>query len=459
MKFLACSKLSSHRYKTPEGYLVCVDSVLSRTGDQEYTRDDLFKDGSNKRISVGRSAEEVFSDKALASFENKPLTIEHPNEDVNPENYNKYSVGFVRDVKRGKDNNEDVMLATIVVTDAEAIDLIESGKLKELSCGYDCDIEDEEHPQQRNIRGNHVALCEHGRAGIARIVDSIKEDKKNMIKDVKAIHENIREQIIYVMQSDVDKNLYFYIGNKYAMKEGDYTYQQYDMEGMTPEALRDDLKKNGWHQVSKGPAPFIDSTAYNNAEDSCDKTKANDAKKLPSNIKKDLNRIFRAKSTYLKNKDYDVSEFVDEIERIFRIDSTPIKIIREKINGWNKTGDGMLRKDYTFSIDGYDDRFLVSLYANPDTWETTELNCYFLDSCAKNNDETKKKYLVHYIDQKTDRSVKIVIEADSVEDARKKITQNYEPYRIINIRAVDSIKDSLNATRVIRVIKSIKRVK
>ena len=175
MKFLVCSRLSEHRYKTPEGYLVCVDSILSRTGKQTYSRDELFKDGRSDEVEVERSAEEVFSEKTLASFENKPLTIEHPEEDVTPANHNKYSVGFIRDVKRGKDGSEDVMLGTIVVTDAEAIELIETGKLKELSCGYDCDIEDEDNPQQRNIRGNHVALCEHGRAGIARIVDSVKD--------------------------------------------------------------------------------------------------------------------------------------------------------------------------------------------------------------------------------------------------------------------------------------------
>ena len=175
MKFLVCSRLSEHRYKTPEGYLVCVDSILSRTGKQTYSRDELFKDGRTDEVEVERSAEEVFSEKTLASFENKPLTIEHPEEDVTPANHNKYAVGFIRDVKRGKDGSEDVMLGTIVVTDAEAIELIETGKLKELSCGYDCDIEDEDNPQQRNIRGNHVALCEHGRAGIARIVDSVKD--------------------------------------------------------------------------------------------------------------------------------------------------------------------------------------------------------------------------------------------------------------------------------------------
>jgi hypothetical protein len=66
------------------------------------------------------------------------------------------------------------MLADIIVNDAEAINLIESGEMVELSCGYDCDITTGDNPEQINIRGNHVALCEQGRAGIARIQDSWK---------------------------------------------------------------------------------------------------------------------------------------------------------------------------------------------------------------------------------------------------------------------------------------------
>lgn len=92
MRFLAYSKLfelSEHRYKTPEGYLICIDSILSKTGKQEYMRDDIFKDGSTVMVQVNRTEDEVFSEKALASFENKPLTIEHPNENVNPENHSK----------------------------------------------------------------------------------------------------------------------------------------------------------------------------------------------------------------------------------------------------------------------------------------------------------------------------------------------------------------------------------
>lgn len=183
MKILVSEKLSEHKFKDNNGYLICTNCVLSRTGPQTYKRNELYDDGSDEEVEVNRTADEVFSSEALASFENCPVCIEHPEVDVNPENHNELSVGFVRNVKKGTDNGEDVMLGDLVITDANAIDLIESGEMTELSCGYNCDISDEETPQQLNIRGNHVALCEKGRAGIARIVDSIDdEDEIKVLK-------------------------------------------------------------------------------------------------------------------------------------------------------------------------------------------------------------------------------------------------------------------------------------
>ena len=178
MRFLAAEKLSEHKYKTPEGYLVCVDAVLSRTGKQKYMRSELFGDeckNPTDEVEVDRLEADVFEEKAMASFENKLFCLEDTDEDVNVANHNDLSVGFVRDIKRGTDNGQPVMLGTLVITDENAIDLVESGEYAELSCGYDCDIADDEHPTQRNIRGNHVALCKQGRAGIARIVDSVKD--------------------------------------------------------------------------------------------------------------------------------------------------------------------------------------------------------------------------------------------------------------------------------------------
>lgn len=189
MKVLVSEKLSPHKMKTPEGYLICTDAVLARTGKQTYKKSEIFADADDTEIEIDRKPEEVFSEKTLASFENKPITVEHPNEDVNSTNYKTYAVGFVRDVHKGTIDGQDVILGNLVITDAQTIEEIENGEHTDLSCGYDCDIVDEENPQQRNIRGNHVALCEQGRAGNARIIDSMKD--ANNIHTLKAALHNL----------------------------------------------------------------------------------------------------------------------------------------------------------------------------------------------------------------------------------------------------------------------------
>ena len=199
MKILVAEKLSEHRYKTPEGYLICVDSILARTGKQTYNRSEIFGDSENDGlIEVDRKAEEVFSPETMASFENKPICVEHPDVDVNSGNISEFAVGFVRDIHKGEYEGEPVMLGTLVITDAKTIEEIEEGKHTDLSCGYDCDIEDTENPQQRNIRGNHVALCEQGRAGIARIMDSVKDGESTYTEVTKNLEKEAKKDMSWL---------------------------------------------------------------------------------------------------------------------------------------------------------------------------------------------------------------------------------------------------------------------
>lgn len=350
MKFLIAERISANKYKTPEGYLVCVDSVLARTGKQTYRKNEIFVDcDDDTEIEVDRKPEEVFSEATLASFENKPITIEHPDEDVNTGNFKNLAVGFVRDIHRGKDNGQDVMLGTLVITDEEAISAVESGELLDLSCGYDCDIEDSANPQQRNIRGNHVALCENGRAGIARIVDSvIDNDELPEEEDSTFRYSGARGEEIFVTNYD-GRNTFLVSGGK----------SRYNEKMMQRRDVERYLDEHG--------AKF--SKVIDSIEDA----------KLPSNIKKNIQRVLSARSTFT-SRDIDVSDVVKEIERYCKIDGTPVKLVRESIKGWFKTGDGMMRKDYVFAVEGYSNRILISMYANPDTWKTTEVNGYFIDS-------------------------------------------------------------------------------
>lgn len=190
MAFLSAERISEHRYKTPEGYLVCTDSILARTGKQTYRRSEIFGDDDERLVEVDRKEDEVFSKETLASFENKPICVGHPDVKINAENLSQYAVGFVRDVRRGEYEGVPVMFGTLVITDAKTVEGVENGKHTDLSCGYDCDTEDTENPQQRRIRGNHVALCERGRAGIARIVDSANDEESTYTE----VTENLEKE-------------------------------------------------------------------------------------------------------------------------------------------------------------------------------------------------------------------------------------------------------------------------
>ena len=198
MAFLSAERISEHRYKTPEGYLICVDSILARTGKQTYKRSEIFGDDDERLVEVDRKEDEVFSKETLASFENKPICVEHPDVEINAENISQYAVGFVRDVRRGECDGVPVMLGTLVITDAKTIEEIENGKHTDLSCGYDCDIEDTENPQQRRIRGNHVALCEQGRAGIARIVDSVNDEESTYTEVTKNLEKEANKDMSWL---------------------------------------------------------------------------------------------------------------------------------------------------------------------------------------------------------------------------------------------------------------------
>lgn len=223
MKFLSKVKLSNRRYKTPEGYLVCVDSIIARTGKQEYLKSEIFQDSKDDSvIQIDRPKSEVLSPSTIASFENKPLVDEHPDEDVNVDNYRDYAIGFARDVRGSKLNDVDILIANLIFTDPEAIAEIESGEKTELSCGYDCDILGEgDNLYQANIRGNHIALCKAGRAGIARIQDSKMKDSKIKLsrQDALDIFEDIEDDSywynsMYNCRFDLNDNYLIIEGNR-----------------------------------------------------------------------------------------------------------------------------------------------------------------------------------------------------------------------------------------------------
>jgi len=173
--------VQSSRVFTDEGFL-CVPGRVSRTGIQQYLARELELGGDpNRIVNVYRPPEEVFHDESLASFDGSDITIEHPDELVNPKNYSETSVGVVRGAAT---RDGDFTIANLIIKSQDAIDAINRGKC-ELSAGYTAVYdntpgttpEGEQYEFiQRSIKINHVALVDRARAGNnARIFDHKQE--------------------------------------------------------------------------------------------------------------------------------------------------------------------------------------------------------------------------------------------------------------------------------------------
>jgi hypothetical protein len=166
-EFYAPGELGKTRSLTPEGFLLCEGVAIARTGQQVYSSTELPLDpGVDGRIVVDRPPEEVFRKETMASFEGKPVTVEHPNEFVSPETWKKLAVGTIQNVRQGEGADDQLLMADLLITDKSAIEYV-NRDLPELSCGYDSDYDQPGAGRgiQRNIIGNHVALVDRGRAG------------------------------------------------------------------------------------------------------------------------------------------------------------------------------------------------------------------------------------------------------------------------------------------------------
>lgn len=181
------------RQMTAEGYMVAPGN-LARTGVQDYRAYELGLDADGmdpmKVIRLHRPPEEVFDAASMASFESKPITIEHPPVAVTADNWTDLAKGEVRDVAR----SGDLMTGTLLIKAKDAIEALQSGKAQ-LSNGYTFELDmtpgttADGHAYdgvQRNIRGNHVALVDAARCGSAcRIADSQPKLEGNTMPDAK----------------------------------------------------------------------------------------------------------------------------------------------------------------------------------------------------------------------------------------------------------------------------------
>jgi hypothetical protein len=188
----------SSRERTSEGFLRA-KAVVARVGVQSYLPRELGMDGT-KPIRLYRPADEVFAADAIASVEDKPVTDNHPREDVTASNWKDLAKGHVRNaVARTQDG---LLSARVTVSDAALIRAIDSGK-DALSCGYDFTFDGtpgvtpDGQPYDaimRQIRVNHVAVVDKARGGPScRIADGVHTMKMKIGDRAYDVAEDVAE--------------------------------------------------------------------------------------------------------------------------------------------------------------------------------------------------------------------------------------------------------------------------
>ena len=203
--------MSENISRTAEGYLLCRNVPIARTGYYRYAKSEGLRDVYGKAlesdadgwISVYKSPEVLFSKATIDSFNNKPVTIGHTM--IDPSNWAAKSVGIGTNIRRGTGALSNNLLADLLITDKSAIELVEKGDTRQISLGYNATYiaEGAGHAAQTSISGNHIAIVPAGKAGAAcRIYDSMEAvlewEKRMSLKDKIAAcfkdEEHVEEQ-------------------------------------------------------------------------------------------------------------------------------------------------------------------------------------------------------------------------------------------------------------------------
>jgi len=158
-------------------------------GEAPVTRTGVFTyqnaDGSIRKEL--RHPDDVFKAESLATLQMVPITLGHPTEGlVTADNAKALSVGNTGETVRP---DGSLLYATLVISDAAAKQAIENG-VREFSCGYEVDLVEEPGEyngisydyRQTNIRYNHVAIVDQGRAGPEVRLNELKSDSAIQVK-------------------------------------------------------------------------------------------------------------------------------------------------------------------------------------------------------------------------------------------------------------------------------------
>ena len=164
--FYTVGKLGKTREVTPEGYLLCRDVAVACTGNLLYGEGEVPVTADAGLIVITRGDDDLFSPQTISSFEGKPITDDHPDDWVTPDNWKILSKGTAQNIRRGEGLEDHLLIADLLIQDKDTIQAVQGGKVA-ISLGYDADYEEISKGKgiQSNIIGNHVALVDKGRCG------------------------------------------------------------------------------------------------------------------------------------------------------------------------------------------------------------------------------------------------------------------------------------------------------
>lgn len=162
----------TQRHKDDNGFLHVAETNITKEIVNPYYGREIpgWKEAGldPNRVYYGfRPGEELA--KAASSFDGLPLQMgHHPDSAENPQK--EHRVGSIGTGTRWE---PPYLKAPLIITDQAAIDAVENGRAREISCAYAYtpDFQHGTHDGisydfiMRDIRGNHVALVEEGRAG------------------------------------------------------------------------------------------------------------------------------------------------------------------------------------------------------------------------------------------------------------------------------------------------------
>lgn len=164
---------------------------IARTGVMSYLAKecgDAFKDRDPMSIvKIATLAEDLFCKDSIESYRSAPITVGHPEDDVNTEN----SKDLVKGMLEGLPLRDGELLsATLVLNDADAISITKQSD-SQLSSGHTarlvlCDAAVTGYDAKKtHIRCNHVAIVPRGRAGAdVRIADADAVAEEGFVEPV-----------------------------------------------------------------------------------------------------------------------------------------------------------------------------------------------------------------------------------------------------------------------------------